>query len=248
MTKKQKALQDEFIRRQGRIKMNLLTINEAWIEIAYDLYWIKQNKCYKPNYKNVYDYAENELGLTRSKMCDLIRVIDVYANRNDKGEIDMSHPGLKGNYSLFTKSQLVVMATLSESERAQITPEMSVRKIQQVKHPNGGHNERIAADIKYDVDAQRWLEVQRNNSASLRDAIHIAIEMFGYRDLHAMKEADKQPQILSVAGYKYKFTCKPTAIKARDYLIENGYKPDTIKITPDKDINTVILNNRRIKF
>lgn len=121
----------EFQKRSQVIKEQMRDIQNAFLTIGFQLHWIRENNMFRVlDYKNVYDYAEKEYGIKKTTCCNLISIIENYAERNEKGEVIESIADCYRNYSA---SQLVAMLGMPEEMKQQVTPDMSVRAIKRLR-------------------------------------------------------------------------------------------------------------------
>lgn len=124
-------LQKEFKKRAGIIKKQINNIQQSFLVIAFQLYWIKDHEMYAPlGYKNIYEFAEMEYGIGRSSCCNFICIIDNFAERDALGNVVES---ISECYRNFTSSQLIAMIGMSEEGKKRITPDMSVRLINRIR-------------------------------------------------------------------------------------------------------------------
>lgn len=121
----------EFQKRSQVIKEQMRDIQNAFLTIGFQLHWIRENNMFRVlDYKNVYDYAEKEYGIKKTTCCNLISIIENYAERNEKGEVIENIADCYRNYSA---SQLVAMLGMPEEMKQQVTPDMSVRAIKRLR-------------------------------------------------------------------------------------------------------------------
>ena len=126
-----KLMKQEFQRRAQVIKEQMRNIQNAFITIGFQLHWIRENNMFRVlNYRNVYEYAEKECGIKRTTCCNLICIIENYAERDENGEVIESIADCYHNYSA---SQLVAMLGMPEELKGQVSPDMSVRAINRLK-------------------------------------------------------------------------------------------------------------------
>lgn len=113
---------------------------EAAKEFVYIGFLLKEVRDYKyyeeGSYENVYDYAEFELGFKRSSTKNFIAIAETFGiqkytyNGIPKETQTMS---LQTEYEKFNYSQLVEMLAMSSAQRAQATPDMTVRQLREIK-------------------------------------------------------------------------------------------------------------------
>ncbi len=128
LTKEQ--LKIEYRKRTGIIKEQLNSIQQSFLVIAFQLFWIKENVMYPSAYKNIYEFADVEYGISRSTCGNLIYIVDTYAERDGNGRVLES---LQERYRNFSASQLVAMAGMPEEVREKVKPDMSVRMINRMR-------------------------------------------------------------------------------------------------------------------
>ena len=126
-----KQMKQEFQRRSQVIRNEMLNIQNSFVTIGFQLHWIHRNNMFRVlNYKSIYDYAEKECNIKRTTCCNLICIIENYADRDENGEVIESIADCYRNYSA---SQLVAMLGMPEELKEQVSPDMSVRAINRLK-------------------------------------------------------------------------------------------------------------------
>ncbi|MDE7178669.1 MAG: hypothetical protein K2O59_12735 [Lachnospiraceae bacterium] len=126
-----KQMKKEFQRRSQVIRDEMLNIQNSFVTIGFQLHWIHRNNMFRVlNYKSIYEYAEKECNIKRTTCCNLICIIENYADRNEQGEVIESIADCYRNYSA---SQLVAMLGMPEDMIQQVSPDMSVRAINRLK-------------------------------------------------------------------------------------------------------------------
>lgn len=126
-----KLMRQEFTKRANLIRKEMGNIQNSFVVIGFQLHWIKANNMYRVmNYKNICDYAEKEYNIKKSTCCNLINIIENYAERDENGEVVESISECYRNYS---STQLLAMIGMPEELQQQVTPDMSVRAIQRLR-------------------------------------------------------------------------------------------------------------------
>lgn len=126
-----KQMKKEFQRRSQVIRDEMLNIQNSFVTIGFQLHWIHRNNMFRVlNYKSIYEYAEKECNIKRTTCCNLICIIENYADRDGQGEVIESIADCYRNYSA---SQLVAMLGMPEDMIQQVSPDMSVRAINRLK-------------------------------------------------------------------------------------------------------------------
>ncbi|MDO5418410.1 MAG: hypothetical protein Q4F29_14530, partial [Lachnospiraceae bacterium] len=103
--------------------------NEAMNVIAtgYYLKHIKERGFFlEAGYKDFYDYAKAELGFSRS-------AASRYMSKNSRFSKDGNSPLVAEQYKDYSRSQLQEMLSLDDAELEQVTPEMTVRQIRELR-------------------------------------------------------------------------------------------------------------------
>ncbi len=157
-------IKKELKRRAGIISREMNRIEESYVNIAFQLYWIRENKAYKlTEHKNVYELAENEFNIKKSTCGNLIGIIENFSKKDPEGN---ALEELDEKYKAFKMSQLVAMLSMSDKARIEVTADMSVRAINQKKKEGGrAKNEKEAGKI---IEGSAR-EIQRTVYASFRD-------------------------------------------------------------------------------
>ena len=169
--KKQELIPDvkkEFKRRTGIIGREINRIEESYVSIAFQLYWIREKKAYKfINSKNVYEFAENEFNIKKSTCGNLIGIIENFSKKDEAGN---ALEELDERYREFKMSQLVAMLSMSDKARIEITPDMSVRAINQEKKKckRVGQEEKETGKTNNVIDGKAR-EIKRTVFATFQD-------------------------------------------------------------------------------
>ena len=99
----------------------------SMIEIGYYLKQIRDARLYEEKgYKNIWEYAEAEFGFHKS-------TASRYMTRNDRFSKGGNSPELDERYIGYSKSQLQEMLSLDDEQMWQVTPDMTVREIRQIR-------------------------------------------------------------------------------------------------------------------
>lgn len=103
----------------------------SMIEIGYYLKQIRDRSLYEEKgYRNIWEYAESEFGFHKS-------TTSRYMARNDRFSKNGNSPELDEQYQGYSKSQLQEMLTMDDNQIEQVTPDMTLREIRQIKKPSG---------------------------------------------------------------------------------------------------------------
>lgn len=105
----------------------IVNIRNNFVEIGFLLKQIRDNKAFeKEGYKNIYEFAENLYGITRSTASRWIDIIDRFSEGGNT-------PILAEEYKEFGKSQLQEMLYLTNEQLKEVRSEMTVREIKEIK-------------------------------------------------------------------------------------------------------------------
>ena len=120
----------EFQNLDGVIYDSMENISKSGYAVAFAIHAIYTKKLYRVDgYKNVYNYALERYGLSRTTCNDFINMVERFGkiSGNEKGFIADIRP----EYELYGSSQLLAMKGYNDAEikDAKITPSMSVREI-----------------------------------------------------------------------------------------------------------------------
>ena len=113
------------------------SMETSYIKIGYALFTIREGKLYKAEgkYKNVYELASHEFGLSRGTCSDYISIIERFAKRVD-GKVTAE---LENKFVAYKISSLMVMAGIKENDVVEkITPDMTVKEIKEEKKRSQG--------------------------------------------------------------------------------------------------------------
>lgn len=110
------------------VKGNLMTGQRAAITIGYYLKHIRDNQLYlEGGYQNFGEYVRAECGLSESTASRHIARMEQFSEGGNS-------PKLADRYAEYSASQLQEMLYLTDEQREQVTPEMTVKEIREVKN------------------------------------------------------------------------------------------------------------------
>ena len=111
------------------IRANLKSAARSVIAIGYYLKCVNRNELFKEaGYKDICEYAKDRFGFSTS-------TTSRYMSRNDKFSVDGNSPILDEKYKDFNKSQLQEMLSLDAEQLEQVTPDMTVVQIREMRKP-----------------------------------------------------------------------------------------------------------------
>ena len=111
------------------IKSNLVSAAQNVIAIGYYLKHIRDRQLYREaGYESIWDYASDRFGFSKS-------TTSRYISRNDKFSKGGNSPVLDSHYQDFGKAQLQEMLSLNSEQLEQVTPDMTVAQIREMRKP-----------------------------------------------------------------------------------------------------------------
>lgn len=111
------------------IKSNLVSAAQNVIAIGYYLKHIRDRQLYREaGYESIWDYASDRFGFSKS-------TTSRYISRNDKFSKGGNSPVLDSRYHDFGKAQLQEMLSLNPEQLEQVTPDMTVAQIREIRKP-----------------------------------------------------------------------------------------------------------------
>lgn len=126
----------------NKIKKAMYDVARQFVYIGFLLWEVQQYGYYKEHgFQTVYEYAAYELNLKKTTVKNLIGINEVFGSTNTKklgnGRLTAQRTmSLQPAYEKFNYSQLTEMLSMSEPQRAKVTPDMSIRKIREIKKEN----------------------------------------------------------------------------------------------------------------
>lgn len=122
-----------------KIKKAMYEAAKQFVYIGFLLWETKEYEYHKElNYDNVYDYAAAELGFKRTSTKNFIAICENFCERNKEGilgTLSSRFPTMriKPEYKEFNYSQLTEMLSMSAAGREQVTSDMTVKQIRDIK-------------------------------------------------------------------------------------------------------------------
>lgn len=143
---------NEYISIKEDIKRRLNHLAESFVAIGYRLKQIRDTEAYRQDgYNTIYEFAEKELGLTKSPTSRFMAINDKYSVGGNSLELREEFIGLG-------KSRLSEMLTMDPEDYVLITDQTSIKDIREIKRMEkaAGENE----------DLTKFQEVLRKEYAS----------------------------------------------------------------------------------
>lgn len=123
------------------IRNKLQGMTQNFIGIGFYLRRIKETEGFrKDGYASVYEFAEDQYGIKRSTAIRWMQM-------NEKFSVAKYSPFLDSGYKDFGKSQLQEMLYLDSEQLEEVTPEMTVREIREIRTPDPESEEQIPGQM-----------------------------------------------------------------------------------------------------
>lgn len=109
------------------IKDESVKVQKSFVKIGWYLKHIRDHEMYlEDGYANIYDCAAGTLGYSQSTTSRFIKICEKFSKNGNSPELDEKYAG-------FDKSQMIEMLPLEQEQLEQVTPEMTVAQIREVK-------------------------------------------------------------------------------------------------------------------
>ena len=103
---------------------------KSFIKIGWYLKHIHENKMYEQDgYSNIYDFAMDKFHISQPTATRFMNVCEEFSVNHNSPELDQK-------YEDFNISQLFEMLSMSKAQIEQVTPDMTVRQIREMKAPS----------------------------------------------------------------------------------------------------------------
>ena len=111
------------------IRANITSAARSFIAIGYYLKHIRDNEFFREDgHESIWDFAQKEFGISKS-------TASRYMTMNDRFSKDGNSPLVDDRYKDFEKSKLQEMLSLTDEQLEQVTPDMKVQQIREMKKP-----------------------------------------------------------------------------------------------------------------
>lgn len=112
---------------KNNIRTRFQNMQTDYVAIGYYLRQVLNNELYlEDGYKNIHEFAQAEFGMKKANVNHCIRI-------NMKFSVGGDSPELDDKYHGFSKSQLQELLYIPEDRRDEVTPDMTVREIRELK-------------------------------------------------------------------------------------------------------------------
>lgn len=120
-----------------KIKRAMYDAAKQFVYIGFLLWEVQEYGYYKEGgYKDVYDYAAQELNFKKSSVKNFIAISYQFGSADHRALNGAAHVrtmSLQQPYEKFKYSQLCEMLSMTEKQREQVKPDMTVKQIRQLK-------------------------------------------------------------------------------------------------------------------
>lgn len=112
---------------KNNIRTRFQNMQTDYVAIGYYLRQVLNNGLYlEDGYKNIHEFAQAEFGMKKANVNHCIRINMDFSVGGDSPELDDKYKG-------FNKSQLQELLYIPEDRRDEVTPDMTVREIRELK-------------------------------------------------------------------------------------------------------------------
>jgi hypothetical protein len=200
-----------------------------YVEIGFTLINIRDNKLYKVRgYDSLVDCVESELNMKKSTAYNLIKIAEKFGDPETKR--------LKAEYKQYNYVQCLEMSTMTEDELSQVSPEISRRKMKQIRNSN--RLEKSVENNNPNVEAKNPAQlIEEPGSSSESNNI---IDITEYRVVEeGRKEAPQLPDPVQD---------QPTQIQETDNIKDQGSTQPLENSNNDRYINELLLENENYRL
>lgn len=172
---------DEYISIKEDIKRRLNHLAESFVAIGYRLKQIRDTEAYRQDgYNTIFEFAEKELGLTKSPTSRFMAINDKYSVGGNSLELREEFIGLG-------KSRLSEMLTMDPEDYVLITAQTSIKDIREIKRMEKAAGEKEVLTKFQEVLRKEYSSKDRRKelieiaNAKCIDDIKAAVIPEGYR-------------------------------------------------------------------
>lgn len=113
----------------GGLEDEMRNIKKGFVAAGFYMKYIRDNKFYiEAGYESIWEFADTVYGISKSTASRWMSI-------NDKFSKDGNSPFLEEQFEQFEKSQLQEMLYLNDKQLEQVTPDMTVKEIKEVRKP-----------------------------------------------------------------------------------------------------------------
>lgn len=111
------------------ISGSIKSMARSFVAVGFYLKHIRDHEFYlEDGYQDIWEFARETYGMSRSTASRWMEI-------NDRFSVGGNSPNLADGYAVFGKSQLQEMLSLPEDKLQDVTPDMTVREIRELKDP-----------------------------------------------------------------------------------------------------------------
>ena len=188
------------------------------IAVGYYLKNIRDNQLYlEAGYENIWDYAQEQYGFSRS-------TASRYMSRNDRFSKGGNSPVLDEKYRDFNKSQLQEMLSLDEEQLEQVTPDMTVKQIRELRTPKEIPYFPIEGQMNLE-DFPEIIPEEREESVRIPEEILTLEELAGEDPEGGMPEAEPAGEVCATSQQIPEAVAEPLSAYGTQKRV---YPPDSL--------------------
>ena len=200
------------------IRARLRSAARDVIAVGYFLKNIRDNQLYQEaGYGNIWDYAAGQFGFSRS-------TASRYMARNDKFSKGGNSPIMDERYQDFSKSQLQEMLSLDEEQLEQVTPDMTVKQIRELRTPKEIPYFPIEGQMNLE-DFPEILPEGREESVRIPEEILTLEELAGEDPEGGMPEAEPAGEVCATSQQIPEAVAEPLSAYGTPKRV---YPPDSL--------------------
>ena len=194
---------------RSSIRANIRTAARSFVAIGFYLKRAREDRLYEEaGFSSVWDFAREEFGISRSTATRYMAV-------NDRFSADGNSPNLAAEYQAYNQSQLIEMVTMTGEQLEQVTPDMTVRELREMKQEDTVEPEETQIVGQMEISDFPEYMPEPAESASLPEIVVPAIEI-PLSDLAAVtaEEPEDSPEVcatshteIGVCLYRSGFAC-----------------------------------------
>lgn len=114
---------------KASISGSIKSMARSFVAVGFYLKHIRDHEFYlEDGYQDIWEFAKETYGMSRSTASRWMAI-------NDRFSVGGNSPNLADGYAVFGKSQLQEMLSLPEDKLQDVTPDMTVREIRELKEP-----------------------------------------------------------------------------------------------------------------
>ncbi|SHK99465.1 hypothetical protein [Hespellia stercorisuis] len=158
-----KADKQKYNRILKSIDTELNKVEKSYLAIAFKVHALYKDKLFEiDGFKNIYELAQEKYNLSRGTCNNYINIVDKFGHW-DKETGD--YTGLQEQYQNFKSSQLILMLSMTDEQRAMVKPDMTIREIREYRALCDSQS----AEDELEDDANTIDEETHSDSGNLED-------------------------------------------------------------------------------